>query len=116
MIDATETPIGGQKKQKHYYSGKKKRHALKSQVVVDKKQRRLFAQHFQMESVMILDCLTKTYMHPAIKAITDTGYPGIQKIHNKSECPKSEAKKSPLSKEDKEQNQKLASHLSVLRN
>jgi hypothetical protein len=51
LIDASESPIERPKKrvrnrkriknrnnkQKHFYSGKKKRHTLKSQVVVDKK-------------------------------------------------------------------------------
>ncbi|KJV74373.1 IS5 family transposase ISOt6 [Orientia tsutsugamushi] len=38
LIDATESPIERpQKKQKFYYSGKKKRHTLKTQIVVDKK-------------------------------------------------------------------------------
>ena len=39
LIDATETPIERPKKnQKESYSGKKKRHTIKSQVIVDKKQ------------------------------------------------------------------------------
>ena len=41
--------------------------------------------------------------------ITDTGYQGIQKLHNKSELPKKKTKKNPLTKEDKKKNQELAS-------
>lgn len=38
IIDATEQPINRPKKnQKHYYSGKKKKHTLKNQIVIDKK-------------------------------------------------------------------------------
>jgi DDE superfamily endonuclease/Helix-turn-helix of DDE superfamily endonuclease len=39
LIDATETPIERPKKQRRYYSGKKKRHTLKTQLVVEKSTR-----------------------------------------------------------------------------
>lgn len=52
---------------------------------------------------------SKTRLHPEIKAITDTGYQGLQKQHSKSELPKKKSKKNPLTKEDKKKNQKLAS-------
>lgn len=32
LVDATESPIERPKKQKFYYSGKKKRHTLKTQI------------------------------------------------------------------------------------
>ncbi len=42
LIDATESPIQPSKKrQKRYYSGKKKRHTLKTQLVVDKKTKQI---------------------------------------------------------------------------
>ncbi len=41
LIDATETPIERPKKQRRYYSGKKKRHTLKTQLVVEKSTRRI---------------------------------------------------------------------------
>ena len=40
--------------------------------------------------------------------ITDTGYQGIKKLHNKSEMPKKKSKKNPLTQEDKRNNKKLA--------
>ena len=52
---------------------------------------------------------SKTHIHPDIRVITDTGYQGIQKIHLKSELPKKKTKKAPLTKEDKKNNQALAS-------
>jgi hypothetical protein len=48
-------------------------------------------------------------IHPDINVITDTGYQGLQKIHAKSELPKKKSKKNPLTKQDKRNNQKLAS-------
>ncbi len=36
---------------------------------------------------------SKILIHPKVKAITDTGYQGIQKIHNNSELSKKKARK-----------------------
>jgi hypothetical protein len=52
---------------------------------------------------------SKVYIHPEITAITDTGYQGIQNIHNKSKLPKKKTKNNPLTKEDKGNNKKLSS-------
>lgn len=47
LIDATETPIERpKKKQKHFYSGKKKRHTLKTQIVVDKNLQKIICTAF----------------------------------------------------------------------
>ena len=51
---------------------------------------------------------SKTAIHPHIKAITDTGYQGLQKLHANTKLPKKKSKK-PLTKEDKKNNQTLAS-------
>jgi hypothetical protein len=52
---------------------------------------------------------SKTRIHPGTKALTDTGYQGIQKIHANVALPKKRSKKKPLTKEEKRENQKLAS-------
>jgi len=52
---------------------------------------------------------SKTRIHPDVRIISDTGYQGIQKLHNKSELPKKKSKKHPLTKEDKRNNKNLAS-------
>lgn len=52
---------------------------------------------------------SNTKINPDIKVITDTGYQGIQKLHSKAELPKKKTKKTPLTKDDKRQNQELAS-------
>ena len=59
---------------------------------------------------------SKTKINPNIKVITDTGYQGIHKLHNKSELPKKKTKKNPLTKEDKQKNQELASERVVNEN
>lgn len=52
---------------------------------------------------------SRTYINPKIRAVTDTGYQGLKKIHANSTLPKKKTKKNPLTKEDKKNNQKLAS-------
>ena len=42
------------------------------------------------------------------KALVDTGYTGIKKIHTNSELPKKRSKKNPLSKEEKTHNQEIS--------
>lgn len=59
---------------------------------------------------------SKTYIHPGIKAITDTGYQGVQKLHSKSELPKKKSKNYPLTTQDKKKNQELASERVVNEN
>ncbi len=49
-------------------------------------------------------------LYESIKAFTDTGYLGMQKIHKNTFMPKKRSKKNPLTKEDKTQNKKLSSH------
>ena len=51
---------------------------------------------------------SKTRIHPKTKAITDTGFQGIKKVHENSELPKKRSKKQPLSKQDKQSNRQLA--------
>ncbi|MBS4168147.1 hypothetical protein PARA125_000779 [Parachlamydia sp. AcF125] len=60
---------------------------------------------------MIFGCLRspKHACIQGIKTLTDTGYQGLQKIQARSELPKKKTKKTPLSKADKKNNQKLAS-------
>jgi hypothetical protein len=59
---------------------------------------------------------SKTMLHPKIKAIADTGYQGIGKIHQESWLPKKKSKKRPFTKEDKANNQSLASERVICEN
>lgn len=49
------------------------------------------------------------HIHPETKSLTDTGYQGIQKLHQNSALPKKKTKKNPLTKEDKKKNRELSS-------
>ena len=43
------------------------------------------------------------------KALTDTGFLGLKKIHNNTEMPKKKSKKHPLTREEKDKNKELSS-------
>ncbi|MBL0310120.1 MAG: IS5 family transposase [Bacteroidetes bacterium] len=119
LIDVSETPIERpKKKQRQYYSGKKKKHTLKTQVIAEKKTRKIIATAFSKGRRHDLNLFkqSRTTIHPAIKTQTDTGYQGIQKLHNNAELPKKRSKKNPLAKTDKKQNQQISSSRVAIEN
>lgn len=119
LVDATETPIERPKrKQRRYYSGKKKRHTIKTQVLVDKKTRKIICvvqAEGRKHDIRVLK-ESKTRVHPNIKAKVDTGYQGFQKIHANTEIPKKRSKKNPLTPEDKKSNRAISSGRVVVEN
>ena len=99
------------KKQKRYYSGKKKRHTLKTQIIVNKKNKEIICTNFANGKRHDFRLFKESgvHIHPEIKSLTDTGYLGIHKLHANSELPKKKTKKTPLTKEDKKKNRQLSS-------
>jgi hypothetical protein len=99
------------KKQRKYYSGKKKIHSIKSQVAVDKQTKKIISTSFckGRKHDFRLFKESKTYIHNKIKVLTDTGCQGIKKLHNNSEHPIKKNKRKPLSKEDRLYNRDLSS-------
>ncbi len=127
IVDVTECPIERPKKrvrgrrrnrQKYYYSGKKKRHTIKQQVVVDNHSEKIIAtsQSFGKTHDFKLFKNSKNHVHPETKIQGDSGYQGIQKIHENSEIPKKRSKKNPLSVEDKKRNKEISSSRVVVEN
>jgi hypothetical protein len=49
------------------------------------------------------------HISESTEVITDTGYQGLKKIHNKTEMPKKKSKKNPLTLKDKKRNHELSS-------
>jgi hypothetical protein len=47
-------------------------------------------------------------MHPDTEAIVDTGYLGLQKLHDKTTMPKKSSKNNPLTKEDRRGNCRIS--------
>ena len=99
------------KNQKHFYSGKKKRHTLKTQLVVDPKEKQIVCTSFSngKRHDFRLYKESKVVLQPETEVIVDTGYQGLQKLHTKTRIPKKKTKKNPLTLADKKANQALAS-------
>jgi hypothetical protein len=98
-------------KQKKFYSGKKKRHTIKSQVVADKKSGKIICTNFcnGKKHDFKLFKESKIKMKPETKALLDTGYQGIQEFHKNSEIPKKKTKEHKLAKEEKAKNRDISS-------
>lgn len=103
FIDATEQPINRpKKKQNKYYSGKKKRHTLKNQIVIDNKSK------IRVVSKSVEGKKHDKKLYDESKIITtekskikgDLGYLGAERIT----IPKKKPKKKELTKEEKTSN------------
>ncbi len=123
IIDVTETPAQRPKKkrknkkkvkrsckQKRKYSGKKKCHTHKIQVVMDADTHKIICVHVEKGSCHDFNLYKKTqlHIHPNIKVKVDSGYQGTQKLHQNTDLPQKKSKKKPLSKTQKQQNRKFA--------
>lgn len=113
MVDVTESPVERPKhRQKRWYSGKKKRHTIKTQIVICATTKRVIAvftacgktHDFKMWKKSIG---VKVIKHIKIKA--DSGYQGIKELHENSETPRKRSKKHPLTKEEKTNNRRIGS-------
>jgi hypothetical protein len=110
-IDVAEQPIERpQKGQKAYYSGKKKRHTIKIQLIVCLETLRILAVVCRKGSVHDYRILkeSRIVIHDKIKKLGDLGYQGIAKLYANTLIPIKKTKMKPLSKEDKKYNRKLS--------
>jgi len=110
IIDATEQPIERPKKgQKPFYSGKKKRHTIKTEIRISPKGRIVPVSKPKPGSVHDFE-LHKT--EPPIpkdaRAFVDSGYQGLAKLHHEMEWPYKATKTKPLDAEEKEYNRALS--------
>ena len=111
LIDATESPIERPKRgQSKYYSGRKKRHTMKTIVIVEKATQRIICLVFANGKRHDFRVFKESGINidEAIKVLTDTGFIGIKKLHANSEHPRKKEKKKKLSKEDKIFNKKVS--------
>ena len=105
-------------RQKHFYSGKKKRHTLKSQIVVDKKTKRVICTSFSngKKHDFRLFKESKVRWTKNRCGVTDSGYTGIHKLQSNTKLPKKSSKKKPLTIEEKRQNREISSERVVNEN
>lgn len=110
LIDATEQPIERPKKaQKPYYSGKKKRHTIKTQIMINRNGRIIDVSKPTPGSVHDFTVFKQgDSLPPGSTAFVDSGYQGIDNIHPNAEFPYKATKNRPLDKEEKEYNRALS--------
>lgn len=110
IIDATEQAIERPKKdQKPYYSGKKKRHTIKTEVRINLKGRIVHVSKSRPGSVHDFTLYKEEPpLPPNTRGFVDSGYQGIDKLHGEVEFPYKSSKNKPLDEEEKEYNTALS--------
>ena len=97
--------------QKRYYSGKKKRHTLKTQIVVDKKSSLIICANVcngkQHDFKLFKDSRVRWVRN--IQAIVDSGYTGIKNLQSSTLLPKKRSKGRQLLKDEKRTNRAISS-------
>lgn len=117
VMDVTETAIERpKKKQKRYYSGKKKCHTLKTQLVINQETREIICTAFGKGSCHDFNLFkkSKTHFHPETNSLQDSGYQGIKDYHSNSYIPRKKPKKGKLSLLEKSYNRVLAKERIVI--
>lgn len=111
IMDVTETPIERPtRRQRRFYSGKKKQHTLKCQLIMDAQTGAIICTFFgkgRQHDFKVFGA-SGIHFHPETKSLVDKGYQGIQKQHDNSELPKKKPRGGILSREDKRYNRQLA--------
>ena len=110
IIDCTEHPIERPKKgQKKYYSGKKKRHTLKTEIQITGEGEIIHVSnpHPGREHDMKVRQQGPP-LHPNATAYVDSGYQGLHQDHDTVEYPYKKSKNKPLTFEEKLYNQCLS--------
>ncbi|MGF1524381.1 MAG: IS5 family transposase [Leptolyngbyaceae cyanobacterium] len=111
LMDVTETPIERPKRrQRRFYSGKKKRHTLKCQLIIDADTGSIvctFLGRGRQHDFKVFQA-SGVHFHPDTKSLVDKGYQGIQKLHSNSAIPQKKPRGGTLSSDAKAANRALA--------
>lgn len=111
-MDVTETPIERPKrKQRQFYSGKKKQHTLKCQIVLDYDTGKIICMAFGKgrRHDFALFKASEVRFHPETASLQDSGYQGIAGYHSNSFIPKKKPKDRELTELEKDFNRELGS-------
>jgi len=105
-----------QKKQKQSYSGKKKRHTQKAQIVADPNTGRILATAFSTGKLhdFKLFVQSRLALRPQTECLADSGYLGLKKHHQNTRLPDKKSKRHPLTDEQKTGNRQLSSQRFVV--
>lgn len=79
-------------------------------MIIDADTKQIISVHFEKGAChdFKLYKKTKIRIHPNIKQQVDSGYQGSQKLHHNTELPVKSSKHKPLTKQNKQDNRKLA--------
>ena len=110
LIDATEQPIERPKRyQKRWYSGKKKRHSIKNEVITTQAGRIVCVSPSTPGTVHDITIRRRGPPLPkGARGYGDSGYQGYQEDHPDFDMPYKKPKKGKLTKEEKEYNHALS--------
>jgi len=111
IIDCTEQPIQRPKKgQKKHYSGKKKRHTIKTEIRITGDGKIKGISKPREGSCHDFEIYKKgTPLPPKCRVYADSGYQGLDKRHKQTELPYKKPKGGKLSVDEKEYNRGLSS-------
>jgi hypothetical protein len=107
------------KKQKQWYSGKKKKHTIKTQLVVNKSTEEIICVAEDCGRTHDFNLYKNTIggrVLDSIKVQSDSGYQGIAKYHKNSETPKKKPKGGELTPEEKAENKRIARERILIEN
>ncbi|MGL6341898.1 MAG: IS5 family transposase [Waterburya sp.] len=111
IVDVGESPIERpQKKQRNYYSGKKKRHTLKFQLIIEADNLKIIctAHGTGKEHDFKLFKRSNVKLLSQVEILADKGYQGIKKIHDNSYTPKKQVCGKSLTATERKYNRELA--------
>ena len=112
VVDATESPINRPKKgQKEFYSGKKKHHTIKTQILFCKNRCLIVGIRLDKGHVHDFELFKRSEgadLPDGVEEIGDSGYQGLGKLHKNSETPVKKPRGGKLSEEQKASNRLLS--------
>ena len=112
IIDVTECTIQRPKyNQKEYYSGKKKKHTIKIQLLINKESNAIISYDLDSGSVHDFELFKKTSdkFRKDITVLADSGYQGIKNIIPEAVIPHKKPKNKDLDEQQKAFNKNLSS-------
>jgi transposase len=98
------------KKQRDFYSGKKKSHTLKSQILIDQRTGQILATAFASGKTTDINLLRQSRIRLAchIKGVGDSGYQGLYRLFVLSQTPHKKPPKGELTPQQKRDNRQLS--------
>lgn len=109
IVDVTECSVERPKLmeiQREYYSGKKKKHTIKIQLIIEENTKKIVYVAFDKGSVHDFNLFKNSTkdINKDIHMLGDSGYQGLDNIMPNSLTPKKKSKNKPLTAEDKDLN------------